>query len=177
MKCGDDFICLIFLTLSHLKHMSPTSRSVSKAIEIKDFTRTALSTHSFKAQCLNQHLCSERLLGATRLFRSYLAWRRHLAQWLVLRLAAPWNRLAGTLVAATRLPYAHPAGPLGTMYRISWVRGGIPHCAHPKLRPHFPLLFLSHIVLQTHSRNRNWLSFQKWKRKPPLRNTIFSGFF
>lgn len=48
MKCGDDFICLIFLTLSHLKHMSPTSRSVSKAIEIKDFTRTALSTHSFK---------------------------------------------------------------------------------------------------------------------------------
>lgn len=48
MERRNDFIYLLFFTLSHLKHMFPTSRCVSKATEIKDFCRTAPSTPAFK---------------------------------------------------------------------------------------------------------------------------------
>ena len=61
-KCGNDFIHLIFLTLSHLKHISPTSRCVSRAIEIKDIHRTAPSTHSFRQTSV---LKSASVLGKT----------------------------------------------------------------------------------------------------------------
>lgn len=112
MKRRNDFIYLLFLTLSHLKHMFPTSRCVSKATEIKDFCRTAPSTHALKQ---TSELKSASVFGKTTrgkpIIQNASCPETSSSAVAGSQTGSLWNGLAGTAVAIHPMALHTPHGP------------------------------------------------------------------
>lgn len=149
-----DFIHFIFLVLSHLKHISQKSRKpISEAVEIKDFSRTALSNSFIQInRSAKISICFWKTARGYPIIQKVSCLETESSP-VVLKLAACWNQLQWEWIpppSSVHTPCAPPARPLRTTSPgspwVSWVSRGVPRGTHRELWPYFPLLFL----LSTH---------------------------